>query len=352
MALLDSGTFLRLIALDSQFQKCALEVKIKDYVLPTGLPAAIAALGAAQYGAGKPCISPYIGFEVVIGQDETQNLGGGDASNVWRMSAMSTGTGERLTFSIPGRDTEDPSLTESSSQTVVNMSNSAWTTWLAAIQAADLLAPIDSTGAAMTVQGGIVSTRPRVRPREEVRTTAPPHVIGGTRLKLWCIDTYKVKDYSQTFIAPITVASGMQTQILAAGNATYGSIPVTGPITPSLAKFAGWELIVRLDAGYPDDTAGAGDVRDKWDMKAVGAVNLDLRWSLPGRNTLISSLIVPGTRRLADMSNAAWSAWITAMIATGIQAPQDSAGSAAIKGGISGVRTRAKPRIGVPSGGT
>lgn len=350
MANLDSGTFLRLIALDSQNQKGALELPIKAFTLPTGVQAAIDALGAAQYGSGKPCISPYIGSEVIIGSDGGILIGNGDIANVWKMNAYATVSGESLTFSIPGRDTEDPSLLVPGSEIVANLSQASWVAWLAALAATDLLAPSDSTGTAMGIQGGLATARARVRPREEIRRPTPPHVIGGTRLRLWCLDTALVKDYSQTLMAPIAVPSGMITQIDALGTATFNSVPVSGPITPALAVYAGWELIVRLDNGYTG--GGAGDVRDKWQMKAVGAVNLDLRWGLPGRNTLVPGLIIPGTKRLANLSNSAWAAWIAAMTNALILAPQDDAGQAEIIGGISNVRPRAKPRVSISSGGT
>jgi hypothetical protein len=108
-------------------------------------------------------------------------------------------------------------------------------------------------------------------------------------------------------------------------------------------EYVGWEIVVTVDAGYTG--GGFGDSRGKWSMVAVPPNGEDLRWSLPGRNTTVSGLILPGTRTLANMSNAAWVAWETAMTDPALNAPQTEAGAqGVIQGGRSTVRGSVAPR--------
>lgn len=327
MAILRTGTFLRLIGMDLVGRKAAFETPILPITLPTGLATQIAALGAAQYGSGKPSIMPYVGYELIVGQDMGADVSTrkGDVTKVWQTAYPGRG---RLPdkIQIPGRDTQSPSLVLAGSENKIDTTAAPWVAFAAAMQDAHLLAPYDG----VTFQpfiGGIADAVRRVKPKEVVRQIPTPITIGGTRLKLYGLDVRGVAAASECFINGIVVDSAVVTAIEALGAAIYGSNPPT-TVLPSLLTFTGWELVVSFDAGFSGAT-GAGDSRTKWRVVSRSALVEDLRFTIPGRNDLTASLFQPGSYTIANFNGTAWTAWQTAMAGTELVAPQDQFGGAA-----------------------
>src|SRR5580693_515693 len=128
---LRTGTFARIIGMASNGVLAALEVPIKPITLPTGLDAAIAALGAATYGATLPSHMVYVGYQLVIAQDQgrTGSLRNGDATLRWQMAFNGGGAFPDF-VGIPGRDDEDAALLLPGTPNKVNNSYAAWTAWV------------------------------------------------------------------------------------------------------------------------------------------------------------------------------------------------------------------------------
>jgi hypothetical protein len=145
------------------------------------------------------------------------------------------------------------------------------------------------------------------------------------------------------FINPVAVDSAVVTALDALGAATFDSIPGTGPIKPSLMDFVGWQIIVAADNGYGG--VGNGDWRAKWRMIATTGTGTDVRFSIPGRNEVTQSLVLPGTRTLANIGNPTWQAWVTAMGDSHLLAPQTELGlTTVIQGGTARSKSARQPR--------
>lgn len=167
-------TKLRLLGIDSVGREAALEVGVADVPPTTAFNTAANALGTATYGsvdgsAPKPSQLAYSGYEVVYRIDNGASPGNGDVRNVWTMTAQSLSI-DRFTFSIPGRETDDPVLVVPGSEILANLAATPWQNWLAALTAAALGAPVAKDGSTGSVIGGISNTTRRQRPRVGVRT--------------------------------------------------------------------------------------------------------------------------------------------------------------------------------------
>lgn len=334
---LRTGTFLRLIGMDLVKRKGAFETPITPIALPTGLAAAIATLGAAQYGPTKPSIMPYVGYELIIGQDLGADVSAakGDTTKVWQTAW--TGVG-RLPdkINIPGRDTGDASLTLPGSENKIDTSAAPWVAFAAAMGDTHLLAPFVAS-AAQSFLGGVADASRRVKPKEVVRQVPTPIVIGGTRLKLYGVDNRGVVAASEFFQLSIVVDTAVVTAINALGAAIYGAVPGTTPL-PSQMTYVGWEIVVSADAGYTG--GGFGDSRTKWRVTANSPAVEDLRFSIPGRNDQVAALFQPGAYTLANFNAGAWTTWVAAMSDAHITAPLDQFGNAAtMEGAIASNRT-------------
>lgn len=321
-----TGTFLRLIGMDLVKRKGAFETEILPITLPTGLSTAIDGLGAAQYGPTAPSIMPYVGYELIIGQDLGADVSAaqGDTTKYWQTAYTSGG---RLPdkINIPGRDTGDPILVLPGSENKINTSAAPWVNFATAMQDAHLLAPYDGT-TFKPFLGGVANVGKRVRPKEVVREVPSPIVIGGTRLKLYGLDVRGVVAASEYFIAGIVVASAVVTALSALGAAIYGAVVGTTP-KPSIMTWVGWEIIVSKDNGYTG--SGFGDSRAKWRVVSNPPDGSDLRFTIPGRNDTTAGLFQTGSYTLANFSNTNWVSWINLIAATPFLAPQTEGGSQA-----------------------
>lgn len=339
---LRTGTFLRIIGMDLVKRKGAFEVEILPIALPTGLDAAINALGAVQYGATCPSIMTYAGYELIIGEDKGADVSGsnGDTTKVWQTAY--TGAG-RLPdkINIPGRDTADTSLTLPGSENKINTAATPWQAFAAALADAHLKAPYNGTTNEPFI-GGIATVSKRVAPREVVREVPTPIVIGGTRLKLYGVDNRGVVAASEFFILPVAVLTAVITAIDALAATIYGAVAGTTPL-PSFMTYVGWELIVSSDAGAL--STGYGDSRAKWKVVSNTASGADLRFTIPGRNDQVSSLFQTGSYTLANFGGIYWSAWINAMLDAHLTAPMTQfGGTTQLIGAVASNRPGGNPR--------
>jgi hypothetical protein len=226
---------------------------------------------------------------------------------------------------------------------IIDTANTVWTAWSAAVRDTHILGPVGDPFVG-TFTGGVAGVYKRVRPRERVRTIPLPILPGGTQYHLWGMDTAGRKKKMSVYGANFVIPTATITAIDALGAATFGSVPGAGPIKPSLLEYEGFAVIIRKDNGFTG--SGAGDARNVWRVTSRTATGVDVRFTIPGRNTDTAALYLAGTRNLANFNGTTWQAWETAMSAASITLPlQPITGlAAALVGARATVRVYRAPR--------